>query len=314
MEELGSRARYWFQTDGLDSIIALTDERGTIVSPLLYDEYGNQLAGSTALHLFGHTAQPHDPETGLQHFYARYYDPATGVWLTQDPYRGRLDIPVTLHRYGYVGANPMTWVDAWGYAINLAAGIAGIVGGAIIGGAVSAVSQAAEGEIDWRIVGVNAVGGAAVGGVCGVSLGLGCVAAGAAVGAATQVAEDAIKGEEITWQKTATSAVISGVLAPVGGRVNSSIQRHVIRNVGGRPAAKLATKLWGKNAMREYGRELASMHVMFPYEWLVNTMKEQLPWFEDESKNSASDKHSEEQRKVQDSVVQSSPMQRKMSY
>jgi RHS repeat-associated protein len=123
MEELGSRARYWFQTDGLDSIIALTDERGAIVSPLLYDEYGNQLAGSTVLHLFGHTAQPHDPETGLQHFYARYYDPATGVWLTQDPYRGRIDIPVTLHRYGYVGANPMTWVDAWGYDRQQSSGL-----------------------------------------------------------------------------------------------------------------------------------------------------------------------------------------------
>jgi len=38
------------------------------------------------------------------------------VWLTQDPYRGRLNEPMTLHRYGYVGDNPISFIDPYGFA------------------------------------------------------------------------------------------------------------------------------------------------------------------------------------------------------
>lgn len=119
MEDLGSGERYWFQADGLDSVVALTDEGGKLVAPLLYNEYGRHLAGESTLQLFTFTAQDHDPETGLLHFHARYYDPATGTWLTQDPYRGRIDTPMTLHRYGYVGGNPVTRVDEYGYWVQI---------------------------------------------------------------------------------------------------------------------------------------------------------------------------------------------------
>jgi RHS repeat-associated protein len=118
MEQLDKGKRYWYQTDGLDSIVALTDENGTLVSPFLYDEYGQILAGETDLQLFTYTAQDYDPETGLVHFYARYYDPARGVWLGQDPYRGRLGEPGTLQRYGYVGGNPVSSVDVYGFDRN----------------------------------------------------------------------------------------------------------------------------------------------------------------------------------------------------
>jgi hypothetical protein len=37
------------------------------------------------------------------------------VWLQQDPYRGRLDVPGVLHRYGYVGSNPVNYVDVYGF-------------------------------------------------------------------------------------------------------------------------------------------------------------------------------------------------------
>lgn len=108
--------RYWYQTDGLDSIVALTDESGNLVSPLLYDEYGNQLAGSTDLQLFTYTAQDFDAETGLIHFYARYYDPQTGVWLSQDVWRGRETNPSTLHRYSYISGRAISAFDVFGFA------------------------------------------------------------------------------------------------------------------------------------------------------------------------------------------------------
>ena len=119
MEDLGSGERYWFQADGLDSVVALTNEDGEFVAPMLYDEYGRHLAGDSTLQLFTFTAQDYDPETGLLHFHARYYDPATGTWLTQDPYRGRIDMPVTLHQYGYVNGNPLRDVDIYGYYVEV---------------------------------------------------------------------------------------------------------------------------------------------------------------------------------------------------
>ncbi len=73
------------------------------------------LAGTTDLQLFTYTAQDYDPETGLLHFYARYYDPARGVWLTQDPYTGELLNPLTQHRYAYLMGNPLKGGDLYGF-------------------------------------------------------------------------------------------------------------------------------------------------------------------------------------------------------
>ena len=44
----------------------------------------------------------------------RLYDPAAGVWLTQDPLRGEPSRPRTLHRYQYVFASPISYRDAYG--------------------------------------------------------------------------------------------------------------------------------------------------------------------------------------------------------
>jgi RHS repeat-associated protein len=109
--------RHWYQTDGLDSVVALTDESGDLASPFLYDEYGQLLAGTTELQVFAYTGQDYDIEIGLYHFYARYYDAATGVWLTQDKWRGKIIYPVTLMRYTYVGNCPTLYLDEYGFKV-----------------------------------------------------------------------------------------------------------------------------------------------------------------------------------------------------
>lgn len=123
---------YWYQTDGLDSVTTLTDSVGTATSPYLYDEYGNSLANNTLLQIFTYTSQDYDPETGFHHFYARYYDPNQGTWLSADPYRGLYSLPVTLHRYGYVYNNPVTSIDEKGYLGLLALGAAVFLGFALL--------------------------------------------------------------------------------------------------------------------------------------------------------------------------------------
>jgi RHS repeat-associated protein len=45
---------------------------------------------------------------------ARFYDPATGRFLTKDPVQGSFDNPLTLHKYLYALGNPLAHVDPQG--------------------------------------------------------------------------------------------------------------------------------------------------------------------------------------------------------
>lgn len=121
MQNFPSGQRYTYHHDGLGSISATTKDGGVSVHTYRYDPYGLILPENgnwTDPHNgFTFTGQEWDAETGLLHFYARDLDPLRGVWMQQDPYRGRLPEPVTLHRYGYVGGNPINNIDPFGYAL-----------------------------------------------------------------------------------------------------------------------------------------------------------------------------------------------------
>ena len=107
----------WLTQDGLGSTIAATGANGEGGTSYHYDPYGQITPheGEASLtYLF--TGQEHDASTGLDHFYARDYDPTTGTWLTRDPYRGTPIDSQSLHRYGYVKGNPVNLRDVLGYA------------------------------------------------------------------------------------------------------------------------------------------------------------------------------------------------------
>lgn len=55
-----------------------------------------------------------DTETGLYYARARYYDPATARFITEDPEAGKDMVPPSLHRYLYAYANPTVYVDPTG--------------------------------------------------------------------------------------------------------------------------------------------------------------------------------------------------------
>jgi RHS repeat-associated protein len=56
--------------------------------------------------------QYYDQETGLHYNYFRYYDPSTGRYITSDP----LGLDGGLNTFGYVGQNPLVFVDPKGLA------------------------------------------------------------------------------------------------------------------------------------------------------------------------------------------------------
>ncbi len=116
---------YFYHYDGLGSVSAITKHRGQSAHTYRYWDYGMALDknGGTAdssnftnpHNHYTYTGQYWDDKNALYHFYAREYDPVTGTWLQQDPYRGRLVEPMTLHRYGYVGGNPISYWDKYGF-------------------------------------------------------------------------------------------------------------------------------------------------------------------------------------------------------
>lgn len=106
----------WALVDRLGSTVAQSIG-GSITQLADYADFGEasfETPGwSSPLGFTGETA---DAGYGLNQYFARTYDPATGSWLSQDPYRGLLTQPQTLHRYAYVGNNPTTDRDWLGYA------------------------------------------------------------------------------------------------------------------------------------------------------------------------------------------------------
>ena len=115
---------------------------GTVAGSDLYDGYGGRTGTATQADPFGYGAQAGyymDTETGLVLCTHRYYDPATGRWLTRDPigYAGGVNL------YGYCGNDPGNRWDPSGFwsvtigvsgtgVIGLPIGIGGSAGGGTV--------------------------------------------------------------------------------------------------------------------------------------------------------------------------------------
>ncbi|GIV08906.1 MAG: hypothetical protein KatS3mg019_0997 [Fimbriimonadales bacterium] len=90
---------------------------------------------------------------GLVKVGVRWYDPAVGRFLQQDPWLGSVYAPLTLNAYGYCVNNPIKYFDPTGAKLSdaEAAGIATGISGALIG--VGAVLGASTAVGDGLIVG-----------------------------------------------------------------------------------------------------------------------------------------------------------------
>ncbi|MCI5157120.1 MAG: RHS repeat-associated core domain-containing protein, partial [Candidatus Electrothrix sp. AUS1_2] len=131
---------YWYHYNNKGDVVGLTKQNGNSHHNYRYDPYGAVLPEN------GNFTDPHnhytltgkefDENTGLVWFGARHYEPETGVWMGQDSYRGRLDSPMSLHRYGYVNNNPLNYYDPTGnFAIAVVAlpSLAGLAEAALTG-------------------------------------------------------------------------------------------------------------------------------------------------------------------------------------
>jgi RHS repeat-associated protein len=100
--------------DSIGSVRGLADTASALTDRYHYDGYGNTLSS------VGTTANPYRfageraDSDGLYALRARYYDPIAGRFITRDPFAGRIQRPVSLHRYLYANADPVNFVDPTG--------------------------------------------------------------------------------------------------------------------------------------------------------------------------------------------------------
>jgi RHS repeat-associated protein len=100
----------YFHQDQLGSTRLLTNDAGSQVAAYTFDAYGNATAKTGAATTpLQYAGQYTDAETGFQYLRARYYDPATGQFLSRDPIE-----TLTREPYGYVGGNPLNGTDPTG--------------------------------------------------------------------------------------------------------------------------------------------------------------------------------------------------------
>ena len=109
-EQISGTTTDWLHHDQLGSTRLVTDASGTSAATYTFDPYGNLVsstgAASTNLRFGG---EYRDSESGLYYLRARYYDPATGQFLSRDP-----AVATTRSPYAYLSGNPLDATDPSG--------------------------------------------------------------------------------------------------------------------------------------------------------------------------------------------------------
>ncbi|MFB0533650.1 MAG: RHS repeat-associated core domain-containing protein, partial [Anaerolineae bacterium] len=239
--------------DGLGSVRHLTDPLGQVVQSYNFSPFGVPL-GASGGDPYGFTGEHWDAATGLLYLRARWYDPATGRFLTRDPFPGLAMLPTTQHPYVYVGNNPVNLVDPSGNIapILLAIGVGAAIGG--VGGGVGYALAHPGGRPEdylrsrdfWRAAGVGAASGAvagavgfAVGGLVAGLPGLGGAVLGGALTGAAASGTGQVTANLLTpcvkWHSGLSQVMLfGGVTGGIAGGVGYGI-RWLSSSRGARP-------------------------------------------------------------------------------
>ncbi len=113
---------YFYNYDMRGSTTAIIQPNGSLIKGYSYDEFGQleQTGASGFLNEVTYTGSVTDTSTGLQYMNARFYNPSTGRFLSQDSYKGNAYDPWTQHLYGYCGNNPVNMTDPTGHSATSA--------------------------------------------------------------------------------------------------------------------------------------------------------------------------------------------------
>lgn len=128
-----------YLTDGRGSVTGTLALSGGLRDSFAYTPFGEIKNNTSELPFFGYNAEEYNPLTGLQYLRARYYDVGDGRFDVRDTMLGSPGSPLSLNRYLYASANPISNIDPSGH---------NSIWDAIVGGATTAVN-AVTGAANW---------------------------------------------------------------------------------------------------------------------------------------------------------------------
>ena len=106
----------WYVKDAHGDTVQLTDGNGNIVWNYAYDAFGNQKeavnSGTEPYNPFRYTGEYFDAETGFIYLRARYMNPETGRFISEDP------VGDGVNWYVYAAGNPVRFFDPSGLAVT----------------------------------------------------------------------------------------------------------------------------------------------------------------------------------------------------
>jgi RHS repeat-associated protein len=143
----------FYNYDGGGSVRQLTNSAGVVTDEYEYDAFGNSFTRQgTTPNNYLYRGEQYDSDLGLYYLRARYYNPSTGRFLSRDPESGVNFVPKTLHKYLYVGGDPVNMVDPSGrdlvdYGIMLARSVKAAVVFNAIGCGVSVGFSLVDGTL-----------------------------------------------------------------------------------------------------------------------------------------------------------------------
>lgn len=100
----------YYHADRLGNVVAMVNASGTITAQYVYTPYGVEEPYNASGNPYRYTGRRLEPEWGIFHYRARYYDPALGRFLETDPvlYADQMNL------YAYVGSDPINFIDPTG--------------------------------------------------------------------------------------------------------------------------------------------------------------------------------------------------------
>ena len=259
----------------MGDVTHIYDTNGALKAHYIYDAWGNhriydvngdEVTKSMSDHIGninpiryrGYYYDDYENENGLYYLEARYYDPETGRFISQDSIDFLVPNHLTgLNLYAYCNNNPVMYSDPNGCFAFTTAMIIGLIAGAVIGGTLGGVSayQSAKesGKSGWELagatllgVGTGAILGAGVGVVAtaGTPYLMGGLASLGSKLIADTVAYTTFEKPFGSWEDYAISFVFGGLTKGLGlkgagvkGIIGTSI------DVGARPAISQLVKM-----------------------------------------------------------------------
>ncbi len=143
----------YYGLDATDSPVVAMNQAGTVIWRKTYAPYG-KASNKDQDNRIGYTGHAED-QNGLVDAGARTYDPALGIFTSDDPVRFDENNPASFNRYAYANNNPYKFVDpdggtpetVWDVA-NVAMGVASFTANAAAGNYGGAAVDAVGVAID----------------------------------------------------------------------------------------------------------------------------------------------------------------------